>query len=119
MTSVHLTAAVLGWLQDNSGQLITGLWRAVTSLTDAGNFSVAAAVLKSLFPEGGVSCDDITATSLHHHTNSSVVFDQALTSANNRKLLVMPTSRPSTVCRPSSFTIVCMSAGGRVQDRLM
>ncbi|XP_024921222.1 gem-associated protein 5 isoform X2 [Cynoglossus semilaevis] len=52
MTSVHLTAAVLGWLQDNSGQLITGLWRAVTSLTDAGNFSVAAAVLKSLFPEG-------------------------------------------------------------------
>ncbi|KAG7517124.1 gem-associated protein 5 [Solea senegalensis] len=55
MSSLHLTAAALCWLLDDDAQLVMCLWRAVTSLTDAGNFSVSAGICRRLFPHGDVS----------------------------------------------------------------
>ncbi|AWO99551.1 putative gem-associated protein 5 [Scophthalmus maximus] len=53
-SSLHLTRSVLSWLLDDDGQMVTGLWRAVAWLRDAGLLSVSAELCRLLFPDGDV-----------------------------------------------------------------
>lgn len=51
-SSLHLTRAVLSWLLDDGGQLMTELWKTVSWFRDADHFSVSAQISRLLFPHG-------------------------------------------------------------------
>lgn len=51
-SSLHLTRAVLSWLSDDGGQLMTELWKAVSWFRDADHFSFSAEICRLLFPDG-------------------------------------------------------------------
>ncbi|XP_011609486.2 gem-associated protein 5 [Takifugu rubripes] len=57
-SSLHLTRAVLSWLVDDGGQLMTELWKAASWFRDADHFSVSAEICRLLFPDGDVGAPD-------------------------------------------------------------
>lgn len=66
-SSLHLTRAVLSWLQDDDGELTKQLGHALAWLRDAGHLCVSAELSKLLFPDG-------TSVFQHHHRTRLLPF---------------------------------------------
>lgn len=63
-SSLHLTRAVLSWLLDDGGQLMTELWKAAAWFRDADHFSTSAEICRLLFPDGAPRTFKISETGI-------------------------------------------------------